>query len=50
MYKSFLVRTIWTIVMLGGFFLVIAAGHIYCALALLLLNIGIHKYIYIFIC
>jgi len=42
-YLSFVVRTIWTIVMLLGFILVIAAGHFYVALIVLLLNIGIFK-------
>ncbi|KAF5118137.1 hypothetical protein DV495_001334 [Geotrichum candidum] len=27
--QNFIIRTIWTLVMIGGFFLIIAAGHIY---------------------
>lgn len=38
---SFRPRLIWTIVMLGIFFLTIAAGHFYCCLLVLLINVWI---------
>jgi len=38
---SFRPRLIWTVIMLGIFFLTIAAGHFYCCLLVLLINIWI---------
>lgn len=39
-YSNFIVRTIWTIIMLLAFIAIIMAGHFYCAVFVLLLNIG----------
>lgn len=36
-------RTIWTIILLGSFILIIAAGHFYCLLLLVLVDIGIYS-------
>jgi len=37
------VRTIWTIVMLLAFIAIIAAGHIYCAILIFFMNLGMVK-------
>ncbi|CAG9309913.1 CDS1_1 [Blepharisma stoltei] len=41
--ESFKTRTIWTLLMFGGFLLIVAAGHLYCCLLVLLANTFIYK-------
>ena len=41
--RSFRVRTIWTLALLGGFGLVISAGHVYCAILVVFLSSGMYK-------
>eukprot|EP01017_Pseudomicrothorax_dubius_P044966 TRINITY_DN7690_c0_g4_i2.p1 TRINITY_DN7690_c0_g4~~TRINITY_DN7690_c0_g4_i2.p1 ORF type:complete len:375 (+),score=45.69 TRINITY_DN7690_c0_g4_i2:43-1167(+) len=41
--SNFVVRTIWTIILLVGFIVIIFAGHIYCAGLVLLITVGIFK-------
>ena len=38
---NFLIRTIWTFIMIGGFFAVLASGHIWCVMLILLCQIAI---------
>ena len=38
--SNFKLRTIWTLAMLGGFGAFILAGHVYCALLIFLLTLG----------
>lgn len=38
---NFLIRTIWTFIMIGGFFAVLASGHIWCVFLVLLCQIAV---------
>lgn len=42
-YENFIVRTIWTLVMLGGFMGVIKAGHFYCSMIIALVEVFAFK-------
>lgn len=41
--NNFIVRTIWTIVMILGFIFIIWLGHFYLSILILLVNLGIFK-------
>jgi len=42
-YSNFMVRTVWTIIMLLAFIAIILAGHFYCSVFVLILSVGMVK-------
>lgn len=42
-FQTFVVRTVWTLIMIGGFFIILASGHFWCILLILLCQIATFK-------